>query len=170
MKIRIFGPKTSKFGPKSAFLVILGQILPFFAHFVQCPTKTNLNKVLRWGFRYVGNKTFDFSSKNYVFLPKNDQIWPQIGIFVHIGPGLTGSLGALLVGSCGARAVSRKTTIYFIVHQLRGDNINDSMTDMVAQLPPLNIFFNSRDTLVSLFFIIFLCVAMLVSDATSISL
>jgi len=39
IKIRIFGPKTAKFGPKSAFLVILGQILPFFAHFVQCPTK-----------------------------------------------------------------------------------------------------------------------------------
>ena len=39
IKIRIFGPKTAIFGPKSAFLVILGQILPFFAHFVQCPTK-----------------------------------------------------------------------------------------------------------------------------------
>merc|ERR1711973_972112 len=26
-------------GPKSTFLVILGQILPYFAHFVQCPTK-----------------------------------------------------------------------------------------------------------------------------------
>ena len=31
IKIRIFGPKTAKIGPKSAFLVILGQILPFFA-------------------------------------------------------------------------------------------------------------------------------------------
>ena len=39
IKIRLFGPKMAKFGPKSAFLVILGQILPFFAHFVQCPTK-----------------------------------------------------------------------------------------------------------------------------------
>ena len=38
-KIRIFGQKTAKFGPKYAFLVIFGQILPFFAHFVQCPTK-----------------------------------------------------------------------------------------------------------------------------------
>ena len=35
-KIWIFGPKTAKFGPKSAFLVILGQILPFFAHLVPC--------------------------------------------------------------------------------------------------------------------------------------
>ena len=31
--------KHSLSGPKSAFLVILGQILPFFAHFVQCLTK-----------------------------------------------------------------------------------------------------------------------------------
>ena len=60
--------------------------------------------------------------------------------------------------------------LFFIIIQLRGDNIDDSMTDMVAQLPPLNIFFNSRDTLVSLFFIVILRVAMLVSDATSISL
>ena len=40
-----------------------------------------MNKVPRWVFRYVGNKTFDFSSKKKDFLPKNDQIWPKIGIF-----------------------------------------------------------------------------------------
>ena len=57
-----------------------------------------MNKVPRWVFRYVGNKTFDFSSKKKDFLPKNDQIWPKIGIFVHFGPGLAGSFGALLVG------------------------------------------------------------------------
>ena len=38
LKIRILGTETAKIGPKSAFLVILGQILPFFAHFVQCST------------------------------------------------------------------------------------------------------------------------------------
>ena len=42
--------------------------------------KTNLNKVPGWVFCYVGNKTFDFSSKKKDFLPKNDQIWPKIGI------------------------------------------------------------------------------------------
>ena len=49
-------------------------------------------------------------------LPKNDQIWPQIGIFVHFAPGLASSFGALLVGwlVVVARAVSRKTPIYFI--------------------------------------------------------
>ena len=39
IKIRLFGPKMAKFGPKSSFLVILGQILAFLAHVVQCPTK-----------------------------------------------------------------------------------------------------------------------------------
>ena len=93
IKIRIFGPKTAKIGPKSAFLVILGQILPFFAHFVQCPKKNNVNKVPRWVFCYVGNKTFDFSSKNQDFLPKKVQVWPENGIFVLFGPGLAGSFG-----------------------------------------------------------------------------
>ena len=43
----------------------------------------------------------------------------KIVIFGHFGPGLAGSFGALLVGElvggCGARAVSCKTPIYFII-------------------------------------------------------
>ena len=46
----------------------------------------------------MGNKTFDFSSKKKDFLPKNDQIWPKIGIFGQFGPGHAGFFGALLVG------------------------------------------------------------------------
>ena len=46
----------------------------------------------------MGNKTFDFSSKKKDFLPKNDQIWPKIGIFGQFGPGHEGLFGALLVG------------------------------------------------------------------------
>ena len=41
--------------------------------------KNYMNKVPRWVFRDVGNKTFDFFKKNKEFLPK-------IGIFVHFGP------------------------------------------------------------------------------------
>ena len=53
-------------------------------------------------------------------MPKNDQIWPKIGIFGQFGPGHAGLFGALLdvgglVGGCGARALSRKTPIYFII-------------------------------------------------------
>ena len=60
--------------------------------------KNYMNKVPRWVFRYVGNKTFDFSSKKKDFLPKNDQIWPKTGIFGQFGPGHAGFFGALLVG------------------------------------------------------------------------
>ena len=52
------------------------------------------------------------------FLPQNDQIWPKIGIFGQFGPGHAGLYGALLVGRLvvgPARAVSRKTPIYFII-------------------------------------------------------
>ena len=52
----------------------------------------------RWVFQYVGNKTFDFSSKKKDFLPKNDQIWPKTGIFGQFGPGHAGLFSALLVG------------------------------------------------------------------------
>ena len=65
VEIRIFCPKTTKFGPKLAFLVIFGQALP--AHLVPC-----------WCF----------------------------------------------FGGCGARAVSRKTPIYFIsVDQRNAKNV-----------------------------------------------
>ena len=57
-----------------------------------------MNKVRRGGFRYVGNKTFDVSSKKKDFLPKNDQIRPKIGIFGQFGPGHAGLFLALLVG------------------------------------------------------------------------
>ena len=57
-----------------------------------------MNKVPRRVFRYVGNKTFDFSSKKKDFLPKNDQIWPRTGIFGQFGPGHAGLFDALLMG------------------------------------------------------------------------
>ena len=38
---------------------------------------------------------------------------PKIGIFVHFGPAHLVPVGGF-VGGCGARAVSRKTPIYFI--------------------------------------------------------
>ena len=61
-------------------------------------TINNVNKVPRWVFRYVGNKTFDFSSKKKDFLSKNDKIWPKIGILGQFGPGHAGLVCALLVG------------------------------------------------------------------------
>ena len=67
----------------------------------------------RWLFRYVGKKTFDFSSKKKDFMPKNDQIKPEIGIFVDCW--LIWCPVGGLAGGFGARAVSRKTPIYFMM-------------------------------------------------------
>ena len=53
-----------------------------------------MNKVPRWVFRYVGNKTFDFSSKKKDFLPKTTQLGQKLAFL----PGLAGSFGSLLVG------------------------------------------------------------------------
>ena len=74
IKIRIFGPKTAKIGPKSAFSVILGQILPFLHILSNARPKNNVNKVPRWVFRYVGNKAYDFSSKKKDFCPKRPNL------------------------------------------------------------------------------------------------
>ena len=83
--------------------------------------KTNVNKVPRWVFRYVGNKTFDFSSKKKDFLPKNDQIWPKIGIFGQFGPGHAGLFSALLVGRLvvvarGLYLARHLFTLYICIH------------------------------------------------------
>ena len=92
LKIRIFGPKTAKIGQKYAYLVILGQILPFLHILSNARPKNNVNKVPRWVFRYVGSKAYDFSSKKKDFLPKNDQFWPKIGILVILGQALPAHL------------------------------------------------------------------------------
>merc|ERR1712217_121619 len=68
----------------------------FFHILSNARPKHYMNKVPRWVFRYVGNKTFDCSSRKRDFLPKNGQIWPKIGIFGQFGPGH--AFGALLVG------------------------------------------------------------------------
>ena len=55
--------------------------------------KTNVNKVPRWVFRYVGNKTFDFSRKKKDFCPKTTQFGPKLAFL-----SIAGSFGALLAG------------------------------------------------------------------------
>merc|ERR1712223_854525 len=77
-----------------------------------------MNKVPRWVFRYVGNKTFAFSSKKKrIFCPKTTKFGPKLAFLVNLGQAMQAysmpCCGS--VGGCGARAVSRKTPIYFII-------------------------------------------------------
>ena len=55
--------------------------------------KTNVNKVPRLVFRYVGNKTFDSPVKKRIFCPKTTQFGSNLAV-----PIISGSFGALLVG------------------------------------------------------------------------
>ena len=72
-----------------------------------------MNKVPRWVFRYVGNKTFDFS---FSFCPKTTKFGPKLAFLVNLGQAMQAYSMSCCgsVGGCGARAVSRKTPIYFI--------------------------------------------------------
>ena len=44
-----------------------------------------MNKVPRWVFSYVGNKTFDFSSKKRIFCPKTTKFGPKLAFLVNLG-------------------------------------------------------------------------------------
>ena len=112
IKIRIFGPKTAKFGPKSAFLSFWAKYCHFLHILSNARPKNNVNKVPRWVFRYMDNKTFDFSSKKRIFCQKRPNLaqnWHFWSIWAR-----PCRLIQCPVGGCGARAVSRKTPIYFI--------------------------------------------------------
>merc|ERR1711973_786925 len=55
--------------------------------------KNNANKVPRWVFRYVSNKTFDFSSKKRIFCPETTKFGLNLAFLT-----IAGSFGALLMG------------------------------------------------------------------------
>ena len=117
IKIRISGPKTAKIGPKSAFLVILGQILPLFCTFCPMPDqKNNVNRVPRWVFSMWVTKLLISPVKIRIFCPKKSKFGPKMAFLFFLGQ----ALPAHLVGGCGARAVYRKTPIYFIFSKKMG--------------------------------------------------
>jgi len=70
VKIRIFGPKTTRSGPKYAFLVILGQILVLLIHLVPCLTKITMRTRFLGGFLICWYQ-------NFFSLPKKTAIFAQ---------------------------------------------------------------------------------------------
>ena len=66
----------------------------------------------------MGTTNFAPSQNHQDVWPKNGHFCPKKLSQAHIG--LAGSFNALLVGGCGARAVSRKTHIYFIYNTKKG--------------------------------------------------
>ena len=66
-----------------------------------------------WFFRYLSTKTFASSHRKLgFFAQKRPNLAQNMLSWAHTG--LAGPFGAPLVGGCGARAVSRKTPIYFM--------------------------------------------------------
>ena len=118
IKIRILAQKRPNLVQNLHFWSFRANYCHFLHILSNARPKNNVNKVPSWVFRYAGNKTFDFSSKNLDFLPKNEQIWPEIGIFCSIWARPCRLIWCPVggsVGGCGARAVSRETPIYFIL-------------------------------------------------------
>ena len=90
IKIWICGPKSSKNWSKICIFGHFGPNIAFFAHFVQCPTKNQCEEGVQVVFRYVGNKTFDFSSKKIGFFaqkqPNLAQNWHFCLLLAHSVP------------------------------------------------------------------------------------
>ena len=95
-----------------------------------------MNEVPRWVFRYVGNKTFDFSSKKKGFFAKNDQIWPKIGIFGQFGPGHAGLFSALLVSRLVvvARGLYLARHLFTLFHMKDNYKVNFFKTKTIQNL------------------------------------
>ena len=83
--------------------------------------KNNVNKVPRWVFRYVGNKTFDFSSKKRIFCPKTTQFGPKLAFLVNLGQAMQAySVPCWWVGWWLWRAgcISQDTYLLYYCHYL----------------------------------------------------
>ena len=75
--------------------------------------KNNANKVPRWFFITWVPKLLSPPVKLRFLAQKRPNLAQHKLSWAHIGP--AGSFGAPLVGGFGARAVSRKTPIYFMI-------------------------------------------------------
>ena len=85
----------------------------------------------------MGNKTFDFSYKKKDFLPQKRPNWAQNWHFWSIWARPCRLLWCPVcgsVGGCGARAVSRKTPIYFIINNDNIDNFSHKVLQLVYVL------------------------------------
>ena len=72
-----------------------------------------MNKVPRWVFRYVGNKTFDFSSKKRIFCPKTTKLGPKLAFLVNLGQAMQAYsvVGRLVVVARGLYLARHRFTL-----------------------------------------------------------
>ena len=82
-------------------------------------------------------------AKKEDFLPKNDQIWPEIGIFVHFGLGLVGSFGGLLVGwlvvvARGLYRARHLSTLYTLLKEF--SKLQNAALSLTPTMTPKNCY------------------------------
>merc|ERR1711952_348719 len=84
-----FRPKNGQIWSKICIFGHFGPNIAIFCTFCPMPDqKNNVNKVPRWVFRYVGNNTFNFSSKNRIFCPKKSKFGPKMAFLFILGQAL----------------------------------------------------------------------------------
>ena len=111
----IWGPKTAKFGPKLAFWAKYQHFWPIWSN---AWPKNNADKLSRWFSVMLVPKLLLTPIKIMIFGPKTAKFGPKYAFFgtyrpAHLVP-------CCLVGGWAARAVSRKTPIYFIYYSKAG--------------------------------------------------
>ena len=100
IKIRIFGPKTAKFGPKSAIFGHFGPNIAIFCTFCPMPDQKPMwTRCLgRFSVMWV-TKLLISPVKKRIFCPKTTKFGPKLAFFVNLGQAMhAGLFGALLVG------------------------------------------------------------------------
>ena len=115
VKKRIFCPKTTQFGPKLAFLFIAGSFGALLVGWLVVVARAKYRKTPIY-FMWVTKLLISPVKKGF-FAQKR----PNLAQNWHFCPLLA---VAGLAGGCGARAVSRKTPIYFISCYPSAENLN----------------------------------------------
>ena len=109
--------KTTKIGQTLAFLVIWAQYWSFWLKWCPARPKHNADEVPRWFSDVWVPKLLLSPIKIWIICPKTTKFGPKLAFLVNLGQAMQAysmpCCGS--VGGCGARAVSRKTPIYFIL-------------------------------------------------------
>ena len=85
-KLGFWAKKWPKLVQNMHFWSFLAKYCHFLHILSNARPKTNAIKVPRWVFRYVGDKTFDFSSKKKrIFCPKTTKFGPKLAFLVNLG-------------------------------------------------------------------------------------
>merc|ERR1712165_451231 len=116
IKIRLFGPKMAKFGQNLHFWSFWAKYCHFLHILSNDRPKTMCTRCLgEFSVMWV-TKLMISQVKKRIFCPKTTKFGPKLAFLVNLGQAMQAysmpCCGS--VGGCGARAVSRKTPIYFI--------------------------------------------------------